>query len=350
MSNARLVAIIASLVLSGILLYLLAPALTPFVVGALLAYISNPIVRGLERWRVPRIVGVMLVFLLFVAIFLALILYLVPLLRSSFAGFAERLPGYYDWLIAQAPRLEAWLGLSLHLDLQTLRENMTGHWQEAGQWVTRALGVATQSGLTVIGWLVNLVLIPIITFYLLLDWDRIVGHIDALVPPRYQVQSRQLARETDAVLASFLRGQLMVMVVLAFVYSIGLLLVGLELALPIGLFTGLLTFVPYLGFVSGLIAAMIAGYLQFHDTTMLLWVLAVFLVGQSLESYVLTPRLVGKRIGLHPVAVIFALLAGAQLFGFFGLLVALPVAAALKVWLRHVHESLVRAPARPRKR
>ncbi|MEK7717444.1 MAG: AI-2E family transporter, partial [Pseudomonadota bacterium] len=184
---------------------------------------------------------------------------------------------------------------------------------------------------------VNLLLIPVVTFYLLLDWNRLLARSLALVPPRRQTWVANLARETDEVLGSFLRGQLMVMMSLATIYSVGLTLAGLDLALPIGVLAGLASFIPYAGFLGGLIAAALAAYLQFHDWLPLLWVAGVFLTGQVLESLWLTPRLVGNRIGLHPVAVIFAVMAGAQLFGFTGVLLALPAAAVLKVWLRHGH-------------
>jgi predicted PurR-regulated permease PerM len=347
MSNARLVAVIAFLILLGWLIYLLAPMLTPFLVAALLAYIGNPLVSRLARWHLPRVLGVILVFLLFAALFVALVFYLAPLVRDSIVGFATRVPAYQEWLLAQLPRLEAWLGLKLALNLETLRQGLAGHWQELGNWVTTALGAAGQSGLAVIGWAVNLVLIPVVTFYLLLDWEQTVARAGSLVPPMYQARARQLARETDEVLGSFLRGQLLVMAALAAVYSVGLSIVGLDLAIPIGLLAGTVSFVPYLGFIVGIVSAGIAAYVQFQEAFVLLWVAAVFGVGQLLEGMLLTPRLVGSRIGLHPVAVIFAIMAGAQLFGFVGVLVALPAAAAIKVWLRHAHEFWVKGSARP---
>ena len=352
MNTTRALPIVVTLVFVGAVLYLLAPVLTPFLIAALLAYIGSPAIRALERARVPRVLGVVLVFLSFATLFLALMLYLVPLLAGSVSGFVQRLPEYYGRLIALLPRLEARLGISLQVDVDTMRSTVTQNWKDIGEWTTRALGVAKQSGLAVIGWLVNLVLIPIVTFYLMLDWERIVAHIDALVPPRYQPNVRRLARETDAVLANFLRGQLLVMAALSLYYALALWIIGLDVALPIGVMTGVLSFVPYLGFVTGLISAGIAAYLQAPDTYMWLWVVGVYAVGQGLESYALTPRLVGRRVGLHPVIIMFAVLAGAQLFGIFGALLAVPVAAALNVWLRHARESLAHAspPKRTRRR
>jgi predicted PurR-regulated permease PerM len=339
MSNARLVAVVAILAFLGWFIYLLAPVLTPFVIAALLAYIGNPAVSALERRHVPRVLSVTVVFVLFVVVFVGLMFVLMPLLRDQIARFAARVPSYYDWAVTQLPRLESWLGISLAYDIAALREKLTEHWRDAAQWATTALGVAAVSGLTVVRWLVNLILIPVVAFYLLLDWNRIVATFGSLIPPNYRPRARLLARETDEVLSSFFRGQLLVMMALATVYSAGLLVVGLDLALPIGIMAGILSFVPYLGFITGILSAGLAGYLQFQDATMLIWIAVVFGVGQALEGMFLTPRLVGSRIGLHPVAVIFAVMAGGQLFGFIGVLVALPVAAALKVWLRHAHEA-----------
>jgi len=349
-SNARLVAVIVIFVLSGWLLYLLAPVLTPFAAAFVLAYIGNPLVSRLDRMRVPRVLGVIVVFLLFAAIFLGLAFFVVPLLSDSIAGLVIRMPAYYDWAVTQWPRLEARFGIHLKLDLESLRQSLADHWQQVGDWTATVLGVATQSGLTVIRWLVNLVIIPVVTFYLLLDWHRLVARAGELVPARYRPQARKLARETDEVLGSFLRGQLLVMASLALIYTVGLWLIGLDVALPVGALAGAVSFVPYLGFITGLVAASVAAYLQFHDALMLLWVLCVFIAGQLFDATFLTPRLVGRRIGLHPVAVIFALMAGAQLFGFLGVLLALPTAAALKVWLRHGHESWIRASSRSRRR
>jgi predicted PurR-regulated permease PerM len=205
----------------------------------------------------------------------------------------------------------------------------------------------TASGLRLLGWLASLMVVPVVSFYLLLDWEALPGRVLALLPPRLRAPAARLLRESDEVLASFLRGQLAVMLILAVVYATGLWWIGLELALPIGLAAGLASFVPYLGFLVGIAAAGLAAYLQFQEASVLLWVLAVFAGGQLLEGLVLTPRLVGERVGLHPVAVIFAVMAGGQLFGFLGVLLALPAAAVLKVWLRHLHAQALAAAASP---
>lgn len=331
--------VVAALAAVAYVVYLLSPILTPFLFAALLAYVCDPLVDRMETWKLPRTAGVAILFLLLTLAALAALLGLAPLLQHQLGTFTTKLPGYLDWLqLNLAPWLQHNLGVEPGaLDLATLKQRVLAHWQDVGHWVAAVVGYMTRSGFSVVMWLANIVLVPVVTFYLLRDWDDIVAKIHALLPNRYQVTVGVLARETDDVLASFLRGQLLVMLCLAAIYSVGLWLVGLDLALPIGLTAGLVSFVPYLGFILGLLAAGTAAVLQFHAALPLVWVLAVFAIGQLLEGTVLTPRLVGERVGLHPVAVIFAVMAGGQLFGFFGVLLALPAAAALMVWVRHLH-------------
>ena len=339
MTDTRTVFQLALIALGGWLIYLLAPILTPFLVSGLLAYLGNPAVSRLERWHLPRVLAVALVFLLFLVIIVVLLFFLIPALQHQIVAFTAKVPDYIDWLQQTGiPRLQALLGLDLGIDMASMRQKLIDHWRELSDGVGTFFVYLTRSGLSVIGWLANLLLIPVVIFYLLLDWEKLLERSLALVPQRNREWVAGLAREGDEVLGSFLRGQLLVMLALATVYSVGLTLAGLDLALPIGVLAGLVSFVPYLGFITGLLSAGVAAYLQFHDALSLLWVGGVFLTGQVLESMWLTPRLVGDRIGLHPVAVIFAVMAGGQLFGFTGVLLALPAAAVLKVWLRHLHE------------
>jgi predicted PurR-regulated permease PerM len=200
------------------------------------------------------------------------------------------------------------------------------------------LGYLSRSGFALLGWIANIVLLPVLTFFFLRDWDLFVGRVAALVPRDHAETVSRLALESSAVLGAFLRGQLLVMLVLGVLYGIGLSLVGLNLGILIGIVAGVLTFVPYLGPATVIVLGGIAALVQYGDWQHLLGVLAVFSVGQVIESYWLTPKLVGDRIGLHPVAVIFAVLAGGQLFGFLGMLLALPVAAIANVLLRYAHE------------
>lgn len=337
-TESRLWLVLASLVLGGLLVYLLGPVLTPFLVAALLAYLGDPLADRLERWRLPRTAAVVVVFLVFTLAFAALLLLLVPLLEGQLARLANAFPRGLEWLSDQViPRLEGLLGLELtRPDLGSLKAMLTEHWRQAGGAAAAAARYLGGSGMALAALVANLLLIPVVTFYLLRDWDVLMARLRDLLPRDWESTVVGLAREVDEVLAAFLRGQLTVMLALAVIYSVGLWIVGLELALAVGLLAGFVSFVPYLGVVVGVVVASAAMLFQTGDPMQLLGVGAVFLVGQMLEGNVLTPWLVGDRIGLHPVAVIFAVLAGGQLFGFIGVLIALPVAAVVAVLLRHI--------------
>jgi predicted PurR-regulated permease PerM len=261
---------------------------------------------------------------------------LVEQLRHLF----ERVPAWMGWLVDTAlPWLQARLGLeSITLDADSLKEAARGYWKEAGKALLGVLGTVSAGGQAVLSWLMNLLLIPVVTFYLLRDWDRLVEGVRTLLPRAAEPTVSRLTREIDAVLGAFIRGQLMVMLALGMLYAVGLWLVGLDLAFIIGMAAGMLSIVPYLGTLVGVVAAVTAALFQFQDVLHPVLALAVFAVGQSLEGMVLTPKLVGDRVGLHPVAVIFAVLAGGQLFGFLGVLLALPVASALNVLVRYAHQ------------
>ena len=320
------------------LLYLLSPILTPFVVAGLLAYLGDPLVDWLETKKLPRSASVSVVFLGISLIVLALLLILLPRVESQISKLLVKLPVYLEWARENLlPYLASVLPEdALQLDAQKLREALAQHWNKAGGVVAVVWSSISASGMALLGWLANLVLIPVLTFYLLRDWDHLVAGAQALLPRGKATVWTGLARESDEVLGAFLRGQVLVMFALGVIYTTGLWLVGLDFALLIGMFAGIVSFVPYLGLIVGIVIAGIAAVLQFQGVAELPAVVAVFIVGQLLEGSVLTPRLVGDRIGLHPVAVIFAVMAGGQLYGFFGILLALPVAAVVMVLLRHL--------------
>jgi predicted PurR-regulated permease PerM len=284
---------------------------------------------------------VVLVFSLFTLAMLVLVLFLAPLLAKQVeAALVVQLPRALEWLqVTALPYLGGLAGLQTEtlFDIEQLKATLSAHWREAGGVAARVLESVTRSGLALFGWLANLVLIPVVAFYLLRDWHVLVARIDQMLPRDPAPVIRRLARESDTVLGAFMRGQLLVMLALGLFYTLGLWLVGLELALLIGMLAGLVSFVPYLGFTVGVLAALLAGWFQFQEFMPLLWVVLVFGLGQLLESLWLTPRLVGGSIGLHPVAVIFAIMAGGQLFGFVGVLLALPVASVAMVLLRYAH-------------
>jgi predicted PurR-regulated permease PerM len=269
-----------------------------------------------------------------------LLLVLVPMLAKQLVRLYELAPQMLDWLQHVAlPWVQSRLGLADGFwKFDKIKAAISEHMGQTTDIVGVLLSQATASSLALIGWLANLVLIPVVGFYLLRDWDLMMAKIRSLLPRHREEQVVSLAGECHEVLGAFVRGQLLVMLALGVIYSTGLMLVGLELGLLIGLIAGLAAIVPYMGFVIGIGAALVAGLFQFGDLYPMLGIVAVFMVGQALEGMVLTPLLVGDRIGLHPVAVIFAILAGGELFGFTGVLLALPVAAVIMVLVRHVHD------------
>jgi predicted PurR-regulated permease PerM len=334
--------LVATAVVIAALLHFLGSILTPFLIGAILAYFGSPLVTWAERHRVPRTVGTLLVILVILLLILALLLVLIPLVQSEIGQLTRRLPELAANLYGHAaPWLRETLGIELQLDLASVKELIADNLDSAQALTLKLLSELKAGGTVVLGILINLVMIPVVMFYLLRDWNRIVAHVDGLLPRRWLPRVRIIALEIDGVLAEFLRGQLAVMGVLAVYYVVGLTLAGLQFALPIGILTGLLVFIPYVGFGLGLILGVLAALLQWSGWPGFMAVLAVYGIGQLLENYVLVPFLVGDRIGLHPLAVIFALLAFGELFGFAGVLLALPVSAALLVGLRHLRTTYI---------
>jgi predicted PurR-regulated permease PerM len=328
-----------------LLIYLLGPILAPFLTAAILAYICNPLVDRIETWKfgkfkINRTLASLLVLTFVCLVILLLLLIVVPMLIKEFTLVIERLPAY---LANLRDNIEPWmqknLGLTLNLDIVHIQKILTNNMQAAAGSFTTAVQTIGSHGMTIIGWFANLLLVPIVLFYMLRDWHRMLAFLLELVPKRRQPFTRQLAREIDHVLAGFLRGQLTVMLLMSVFYTIGLLLAGLDLAVPVGILSGLLGFIPYLGISLGMILAVLAGLLEFNGIEQLIPIFVVYGIGQVIESFWFTPTIVGDRIGLHPIMVIFALLAGGQLFGFTGVLLALPASAAIAVALRYVRAS-----------
>lgn len=323
----------------GFVIWLLKPVLAPFVLAALFAYLGDPIADRLEK-RMPRAAAVSLVFLVMIIVFVAILLVLVPFIERQISNFLAQLPTWIEWFQTRAaPWLEEHFGVSTDvLDTQKLIGVLQDNWREAGGFATTVVAKVSKSGLTIVGWALNIVMIPVVAFYLLRDWDIMVARIHALVPRSIEPVVTRLARESDEVLGAFLRGQLSVMVVLGIIYGVGLWIAGISVGPLIGMIAGLISFVPYLGAITGVLMGLIAAIVQYQDWQHVAYVAIVFAIGQTLEGYVLVPRLVGEKIGLHPVAVIFAVLAGGELFGFVGVLLALPVASVVMVLLRYAHE------------
>ncbi len=332
--------------LSGFVLYLLSPVLMPFFAAALLAYLGDPIADRLQT-QLPeklsadlrRSIAVTIVFIILFSVLTVMAFLVVPLLGQQIAYLVSNVPAYLDYIQEHVlPIVAEYLNLDISLfDFELLKQLFVTHYAQAGGVVSYVISYLASSSLLLVAWVANMVLIPVVTFYLLRDWDVLIAHIDDLLPRKNQPIIRKLAKESDDVLSAFLRGQFVVMLVLGAVYSTGLWFADLKLALLIGMMAGLVSFVPYLGFIVGIVVASVAMLLQTHDVMQLIPIVIVFSIGQMLEGMLLTPVLVGDKIGLHPVAVIFAVLAGGQLFGFVGILLALPVAAVLAVMLRYMH-------------
>jgi predicted PurR-regulated permease PerM len=318
-----------------LLLWLLAPVLTPFIVAAVLAYALHPAVEFLAARRVPRIVAVVVVEGLAIAALLALLLLVVPIISKELPLLREQVP-----LLAEKlnQRLTPWLaqfGVTVSLDSASIK-GFVAKLLDANleDWVSAALSSARIGGSLLLAFVGNAFLMPVVLFYLLIDWTHLMQRLQGLIPSRLRETVQGFLDECDGVLGQYLRGQLMVMGALAVYYSLALAIAGFDLALPVGVFTGLAVFIPYLGFGLGLGLALLTGALQFASWYGVIAVGVIYGIGQLGESLFLTPGLVGERIGLNPLAVIFALLAFGHLFGFVGVLIALPVSALILVALR----------------
>ena len=347
MSESQKWMLLSIVLLIGWIFYLLSPILTPFLVAAFIGYIGDPLVDKFEARKLSRSLSVTIVFVFFTLIMLLIIVLLIPLLENQIVALVKKLPGFIEYMQDDViPRLLSITGLAgqsteYGIDLTVLKKAIGENWRSIGGIAGYVVNSISTSGLLIIAWISNLVLIPVIAFYFMRDWDIMVDKIAHLIPRHIEPLVTRLVRESDEVLAAFMRGQLLVMACLATIYSLGLWMAGLELALLVGLLAGMVSFVPYLGFIVGILAAVIAAVMQLHDLSLLLPIAIVFGIGQLIESMILTPLLVGDRIGLHPVAVIFAILVGGQLFGFVGVLIALPVSAVVMVLLRYVYQTYV---------
>lgn len=327
-----------AIAVTGWLLYLLAPVLTPFVAAALLAYVGDPLADRLEKLKLPRTLAVAAVFLITFVVLALLILMVGPLIKTQVSALFDALPEIARqveqvWL----PTFRGWLQVDAGEDVG-IAAFLANYSELFGSWSGKVLMSVGKSGGALVAAVLSLFLVPILTFYLLRDWDYILLHVGAVVPESQRETVFQLARETDEVLGAFLRGQLLVMAALAMIYSLGLSLVGLKFAIAIGVVAGLVSFVPYLGFVFGIALAGMTVALEPNPLWSLVGVVITFTLAQLIEGSILTPKLVGDRIGLHPVIVIFAVVAGGQLFGFFGILLALPAAAVLSVLVRFAYQ------------
>ncbi len=322
------------------LLWQLAPVLTPFVIAAVLSYMLQPLVELLAARRVPRVLAVVLVETLALLAAVAVLLLLVPVLLKELPLLKAQLPPLLDRL---DQGLSPWLrqfGIQVSLDVASLKGWLAQLLDtNSEEWMAAALSSARIGGSVLLSVIGNAILVPVALFYLLADWPRLIQQLRHLVPPRMRDSAFGFLDECDHMLGQYLRGQIVVMAVLALYYTSAMAIAGFDLALPLGVFTGLAVAVPYIGIGLSLLMALMAALLQFGTLAGVLTVVAIYAVGQVLEGFFLTPRLVGERIGLSPLAVIFALLVFGQLFGFVGVLVALPASAVTVVALRRARAS-----------
>lgn len=345
MRNSNALFWLALLLFAGFLFYLLAPVLTPFFLATLLAYLGDPLVDRLQRWRLSRTTAVVTVFcgiFLFCAL---IVLVVIPAIGGQIDRVVGKLPNYGQWLQQSAlPRLAALFDITpgeFQIDdiIAAIKDNLGS----SATLLKNVLAKVTGSANWIISFVSYLVLVPVITFYMLRDWDAMVAKTAELVPRKAIGTVTLLVRRSDEVLGGFLRGQLLVMTGLGLIYAVGLTALGLDMAIAIGIFAGLVSFVPYLGLIVGITLAGGMALLQFQDVSHLVGVVVVFGIAQAIEGMVLTPKFVGDRIGLHPVAVLFAVLAGGQLFGFMGVLLALPAAAVINVFLGYCKQHYLRS-------
>jgi predicted PurR-regulated permease PerM len=327
-------------------LWLLSPVMLPFVAGFALAYLLDPVADWLERRGMPRVIASLLILGVFLLLFVGAIVALVPALLTQIEGFVARLPEYSARLRELATSWsDGWLGQLIRDRSQEIESNIGGFATTVAEWLGGLLQSILTGGMAIVNVLALFVVTPVVAFYMLVDWDRMVERIDGLLPRDHQQTIRRLASEVDGALAGFVRGQSTVCVLLGLFYAIGLSLLGLNFALLIGLAAGLISFIPYIGSISGFIVAVGVALVQFWpDWTMVAAVAAVFFAGQALEGNILQPKLVGGHVGLHPVTLMFALFAFGYLFGFVGMLIAVPIAAAIGVLVRFARDRYIDSP------
>ena len=337
---------LAALVAVAFFLYLFSGILLPFVAGLALAYLLDPLADRLERLGLPRVAATVVILLSVLLVFVAAVILIAPLIGQQILGLVQRMPETIARLQELlATQRQGWFGGVVNQGLGQLRDSLGTVVSQAVNWITAFLSSLWASGDAIMSVVSLLVVTPVVAFYMLIDWDRMVGTIDAWTPLRHKETVRSLAREMDESIAGFVRGQALVCLLLGTFYGIALSTVGLNFGLVIGLAAGLIGFIPYVGSLTGLIVSVGVATVQFWpDWTMILLVFGIFVIGQFVEGNILQPRLVGASVGLHPVWLMFALVAFGYLFGFVGLLVAVPLAASLAVLMRFAIRRYLESP------
>lgn len=315
----------------------MAEIFTPFLAAFILAYALRPVASWLEGLHIPRALAATLTIVFGLSLVTGLFMLLanllgheIPLIKTKLPIWVQNTQAWLEPTLAKYQMQFDWVALR-----ETVTQKVTAHLSmNADALVSSTLDTILLSGSSVVNGFVNLILIFFVLFYLLIDWNHFFKLLEGFIPPRFKDTARHLCMHTDGLLSQYLRGQILVILVMATFYSIGLSLVGMDGAIALGVFTGLMIIIPYIGIALGLSIGILSAILQFGFGPELIWVLAIFGVGQALEGFFLTPRLVGERIGLHPVAVLFALIIFGKLFGFFGVLLALPASAVSLVLIQ----------------
>ncbi len=334
---------------AGILLllvigYLIRDILTPFLFAFILAYILNPAVELLERWKISRVLAISIILLLLSGLFISGIIFIVPIIQSEIRILIKKMPGYLELIkINVIPYVEERLNIKIPATADEIFNEailkIKGMSPETISPIVSFIGKAFSSLWGILGALLNLIIIPVVTIYLLKDFKLIKERVTEYIPKSKKDLSIKRIEEVNTILGRFLRGQLLIAFIEGVIFSIGLSLIGIDMAILVGIIAGLGSIVPYLGFFFGLSVSIILSLLEFHDITHILWVLALFGGVQVLEAVVLSPKIMGKKVGLHPVIIILSIMIGGYIFGFFGILLAVPFTAVLKVFIISYLES-----------
>lgn len=318
------------------LLYLLSHILVPFFLAAFIAYLGDPLVERLQHLKISRTLSVVVVFILFLLILALILFQVVPTIQRQAELLIKLTPSFIDWVQRSViDILNRHLGLKELINAQHVKNSVSNSMIHFGSAINWAIKTLTHSSVAIVEFIITLILIPVVSFYLMRDWVKIKNGLHSLIPRSKEKTIITLVKESNEVLSEFIRGQLIVMMCLAVYYSIALTLLGLNFAVILGIIIGLISVVPFLGCIVGVVLGVVTAAFQFSSAWHVFYVLIIFAVGHILENMILIPWLVGGRTGLHPVAVIFAILAGGVLFGFFGVLLALPVATVVMVFVRY---------------
>ncbi|MER8865545.1 AI-2E family transporter [Mesorhizobium sp. M0751] len=337
---------LVSAIILAVFLYVFSGILLPFVAGMVLAYFLDPVADRLERLGLSRLMATVVILIAFIVVLVLAVVILVPVLASQMADFASKLPDYLTRLQGLITSFDPkWLEEKFGVDANGLREGLNSLLTSGFGLLTTVFTSIWSSGVALVSVVSLFVVTPVVAFYMLLDWDRMVTIVDSWVPRDYVKTVRTIARDINTATAGFVRGQGTLCLVLGAMYATGLTLTGLNFGILIGLFAGLISFIPYVGSLTGLVLAVGVAFVQFWpDWTMIAAVAGVFFVGQFIEGNILQPRLVGKSVGLHPVWLMFALFAFGALFGFVGLLIAVPASAAVAVLVRFAIARYLESP------